>query len=120
MKEWRRKGNDIETINSSIYLRDFIEDDAKPLTTLEYENREFFQPFTSLRQENFYTISEQLKRIQTYQQVRKKDETYAKGIFHSESNQLIRTITLSGIVRDVLQSDTPLIKNKMEKATRLK
>ncbi|TQR23972.1 GNAT family N-acetyltransferase [Bacillus safensis] len=94
----------MEKINQSIYLRDFIEEDAEALTTLEYENREFFQPFTSLRKENFYTISEQLKRIQMYQKGRKKDETYAKGIFHRDTNQLIGTITLSGIVRDVIQS----------------
>lgn len=94
----------MENINLSIYLRDFIEDDAEALTTLEYENRDFFQPFTSLRQEHFYTIPEQLKRIEMYQKGRKNDETYAKGIFHRETNQLIGSITLSGIVRDVIQS----------------
>lgn len=94
----------METNYSSIYLRDLIESDAEALTTLEYENRAFFQPFTPLRQEKFYTIPEQLKRIQTYQQGRNKDETYAKGIFHRESNQLIGTMTLSGVVRNVLQS----------------
>jgi ribosomal-protein-alanine N-acetyltransferase len=99
-----RKGYDMENINLSIYLRDLIEDDAEALTTLEYENRDFFQPFTSLRQENFYTIREQSKRIKMYQKGRKNDETYAKGIFHRETNQLIGSITLSGIVRDVIQS----------------
>ncbi|XNN70878.1 GNAT family N-acetyltransferase [Bacillus pumilus] len=94
----------MENINLSIYLRDLIEDDAEALTTLEYENRDFFQPFTSLRQENFYTIREQSKRIEMYQKGRKNDETYAKGIFHRETNQLIGSITLSGIVRDVIQS----------------
>lgn len=94
----------METINTSIYLRDFKESDAEALATLEYENRKFFQPFTSFRQEDFYTIPEQLKRIQTFQQSRQKDETYAKGIFQRASHQLIGTITLSGVVRDVLQS----------------
>lgn len=58
-----------------------------------------------------------------YQEGPKKDETYAKGIFIRETIQLIGIITLSGIVRDVIQSAwlaADLIKNKMEKATQLK
>ncbi|MFS0656237.1 GNAT family N-acetyltransferase [Bacillus sp. 179-C3.3 HS] len=94
----------MKTSHTSIYLRDLMEDDAEALTTLEYDNRDFFQPFTSLREENFYTAHGQLKRIQSYQEGRKKDETYAKGIFHRDSDQLIGTIALTGIVRDVIQS----------------
>ncbi|WP_244887358.1 hypothetical protein [Bacillus xiamenensis] len=65
----------------SICLRDLIESDVEALTTLEYEHRAFFQPITPLRQEKFYTISEQLNEFRPVSKAATKPKRMQKEFF---------------------------------------
>lgn len=51
-----------------INVRTLTENDAQSLLTLELENRTYFQQFTPLVKDDFFTLSRQIERIQRSEQ----------------------------------------------------
>jgi RimJ/RimL family protein N-acetyltransferase len=88
--------------SENIYLRPFSPEDAVELLKLQLDNRRFFERFSMERNEDFYTVESQLKRIQQYEEERKLDQTYMFGIFAKEGT-LIGTIDLFQVLRGSLQ-----------------
>lgn len=87
----------------NIYIRPFSIEDAAALLALQTENRNFFEKFSMERNDDFYTVESQLKRIQTYKEESKNDESYPFGIF-TKDGSLIGTINLFHVLRGSLQS----------------
>ncbi|NBI30851.1 GNAT family N-acetyltransferase [Chengkuizengella marina] len=77
---------------------------TEDLLNLELNNKSFFQLYTPLRKEKFYTLEGQLERIKTSILFAKEDAGYSFGIFLIESRELIGNISLSEVVRSDLQS----------------
>jgi ribosomal-protein-alanine N-acetyltransferase len=78
--------------------------DAAAMLELQLSNREFFQTYTPLRIEGFYTIEGQIKGIEANIEQSQNDRRYSFGIFLKETNQLIGSVALSEILRGALQS----------------
>lgn len=87
----------------NIYIRPFLADDASALLELQTENRSFFEKFSMVSQEDFYTNESQLNKIQMYEEDCKNDQSYTFGIFISDGT-LIGTIELFQVLRGSLQS----------------
>lgn len=90
-------------IGSSIYIRPLQINDAESILNLQIENRDFFEKFSMLRGEDYYTLESQTKMIKDRTDKMKNDEEYYFGIFH-KSDELIGTIQLFQVYRDSLQS----------------
>ncbi|MGM5472637.1 GNAT family N-acetyltransferase [Bacillus pumilus] len=89
----------MKKIGQHIYVRALTEKDAQSLLTLELENRSYFQQFTPLVKDDFFTLSRQIERIQRSVERCAQDEDYMHGIFLNETDGLIGTISLSSVVR---------------------
>ncbi|MBS4172192.1 GNAT family protein [Bacillus sp. FJAT-49736] len=87
-----------------IYIKLLEVSDAEEMVKLENQNRDFFQLYTPLRDERFYTIEGQVERIQKYISQANQDSCFSFGIFLSENNHLIGNVTLSEIARGNYQS----------------
>lgn len=87
----------------NIFLRPFIIDDAIELLELLTRNRDFFEKFSMERNEDFYTVEEQLERIKVYEEASRTDQAYNFGIFKKDGT-LIGTINLFQVLRGSLQS----------------
>jgi ribosomal-protein-alanine N-acetyltransferase len=94
----------MKLVGEQIYLRLYKTSDAIELVNLHTRNREFFQRVSPLLPEAFYTEDHQKIRIE--QALKKTDEgqLYAFGIFLKTTDKLIGDISLTQIVRGVLQS----------------
>ncbi|MFD0047985.1 GNAT family N-acetyltransferase [Actinomycetes bacterium NPDC127524] len=90
--------------SEKIYLRPFTEADAGALLNLFVKNKSFFEPFSSERKEDYYTLEFQKKAINSRQQYSKEDKAYHFGIFLAENNTLIGNIDLFQVIRGSLQS----------------
>lgn len=89
----------MKKLSQHIYVRTLTENDAQSLFTLELENRSYFQQFTPLVKDDFFTLSRQIERIQRSVERCARDEAYMHGIFLNETDALIGTISLSSVVR---------------------
>lgn len=87
-----------------IYVKPVEESDADALLKLEVENRDFFQRFTGLREEAFYTRQGQLERIQEALKSSKRDQGYLYVIGLRDTEEVIGEIMLTEVVRWNLQS----------------
>jgi [ribosomal protein S5]-alanine N-acetyltransferase len=88
----------------NIYIRLMTVDDAEEMLELQMENRLFFQKFAMERNEDFYTLESQRKRLQMLAENAKQDLDYYFGIFSKEDNRLIGTINLFSVIRGSIQS----------------
>ncbi|MBD3860624.1 GNAT family N-acetyltransferase [Bacillus sp. 28A-2] len=86
-----------------IYVRTLTENDAQSLLTLELENRSYFQQFTPLVKDEFFTLSRQMERIKRSMQRRAQDEAYMHGIFLNETDALVGTISLNAVERGPIE-----------------
>ncbi|WP_099222158.1 GNAT family N-acetyltransferase [Listeria costaricensis] len=77
-------------------------EDAPAQLALEKRNRAFFQKFTGIRNENFYTLEEQHLRIQRQLEAMKQDQGYYFVLLNQ--GDLIGEIALTGVARGHLQS----------------
>ena len=87
-----------------IFIRQLEFSDAEDLLKLEVENRDFFQLYSPLKDEKFYTIDGQVERIEKNVLLTKQDSVYSFGIFLTDSKQLIGNVTLSEVARGNYQS----------------
>ncbi|TQR19111.1 GNAT family N-acetyltransferase [Psychrobacillus vulpis] len=87
-----------------IFIRLLRVSDAEELLLLEVENRDFFQLYSPLKDDRFYSIEGQVERIENSISRSEQDTFYSFGIFITENEQLIGNVTLSEIVRGDLQS----------------
>ncbi|WNB90884.1 GNAT family protein [Bacillus sp. NEB1478] len=87
-----------------IYLRFLSKEDTESMLQLQLENRDFFEQFAPERDEEYYTLEEQQKRLETFKESAKKDNDYYFGLFLNESDELIGTINLFAIMRGSIQS----------------
>ncbi|MFG1734586.1 GNAT family N-acetyltransferase [Paenibacillus sp. 843] len=87
-----------------IYVRSVEESDVEALLKLELDNRDFFQRFTGLRGDEFYTSEGQLERIRKARESSKADQGYLYVIGLRDTGVLIGEIMLTEVVRGNLQS----------------
>lgn len=87
-----------------IYVELVEESDVNSLLTLEVKNKDFFQLFTGLRDESFYTLQGQVDRIKSQNELQKADQGYFFLIHLQKSGEVIGEVTLSEVVRGNLQS----------------
>lgn len=87
-----------------IYVRSVEESDVEALLKLEVDNRDFFQRFTGLRGDEFYTSEGQLERIRKARESSKTDQGYLYVIGLRDTGVLIGEIMLTEVVRGNLQS----------------
>lgn len=80
---------------TKVYLRFFMPEDAEALLDLEVRNRKVFEQFTAAdRDDAFYTLENQSRRIAGREIAREEKRSYAFGIFLHENNRLIGDISL--------------------------
>ncbi|CAM3070873.1 Ribosomal-protein-alanine N-acetyltransferase [Bacillus spizizenii] len=84
---------------NTIYVRPLEVKDAEENLRLQSENQDFFEQFSMIRADDYYTIEGQRKRIREYQQRLEKDEEYHFGIFAASDDTLIGTVSLFQIIR---------------------
>lgn len=87
-----------------IYVKILEEDDAEGKWKLELRNRAFFQQFTILREESFYTLEGQMEVIKKHTDMKNQDQFYSFGIYLVVTGELIGIIQLTGIERGPQQS----------------
>lgn len=87
-----------------IYVKSVEESDAEALWKLEVDNRDFFQRFTGLRDDEFYTLEGQLERIRKARESSKADQAYLYMIGLRDTETIIGEIMLTEVVRGNLQS----------------
>lgn len=83
----------------TIYIRPLETEDAEENLRLQSENRAFFEQFSMIRADDYYTIEGQRKRIEQYQQRLVNDQEYHFGIFTNKDHTLIGTVSLFQIIR---------------------
>lgn len=91
-------------VGKNIYIRQFEVSDAAALLGLQIRNKEFFQTYTPMRIEGFYTIEGQTKVIEANITQSESDSRYSFGIFLIETDELIGNVALTEILRGPLQS----------------
>ena len=94
----------MKLVGDQIYLRLYKPSDACELTNLHIRNREFFQRFSPLLPEAFYTEEHQKIRIERSLKKADQGEIYAFGIFLKTTDKLIGDMYLTQIVRGDLQN----------------
>ncbi|MGG3623491.1 GNAT family protein [Bacillus gobiensis] len=87
----------------NIFIKTMDTSDAEAFLQLELRNKEFFQTYTPLRNNNFYTMEGQLNRIQSIVKNRELEQEYSFGIYIIGSEELIGKVTLSEVVRGAIQ-----------------
>ncbi|WP_163529617.1 GNAT family N-acetyltransferase [Halobacillus ihumii] len=87
-----------------IHIRELKSEDAEALLHLQKENRAFFEKYSMLREDSFYTTKAQLDRIKKFEKGIKQDSEYNFGIFKNEDQELIGTVNLFQVLRGSLQS----------------
>lgn len=88
----------------SIFIKILEECDAEAMIHLESKNRDFFQLYTVLREDKFYTLEGQKERIRKGNEKQERDEQYSFGIYLNEAGELIGSVTLFEVLRGPLQS----------------
>ncbi|CAM4272471.1 GNAT family N-acetyltransferase [Bacillus manliponensis] len=88
----------------NIYVKFAEECEAEAMLKLEVDNRDFFQAFTGLRDESFYTYDGQVKRIKKAAELRKEDQDYFFVICSRESGEVIGEVHLFDVIRGNIQS----------------
>ncbi len=88
----------------NIFVKLIEKSDANSLLSLEQKNKDFFQLFTGLREESFYTHQVQVERIRNQIELQKADQGYFFLICLQKSRKVIGEVMLSEVVRANLQS----------------
>ena len=91
-------------VGTSIYICQLEVSHAEATLELQKRNKEFFQAYTPLRIEGFYTVEGQAKVIEANNAQSQNDLRYSFGIFLNETDELIGNVALTEILRGPLQS----------------
>lgn len=94
----------MKVVGNMVFVRFLEVSDAQALLDLHVRNRDFFQAFSALRDEQFYTFDQQVKNIQSSLEKRELDQQYTFGIFVSETEELAGIVSLTEVLRGPLQS----------------
>ncbi|MDN4074211.1 GNAT family protein [Fictibacillus sp. CENA-BCM004] len=78
--------------------------DSEALLQLEVDNREFFQMYSPLRNDEFYTLEGQRERLEVINKMREMGHQYTFGIFLKGSEELIGDVSLFKIERGPAQT----------------
>ncbi|UOQ42823.1 GNAT family N-acetyltransferase [Halobacillus salinarum] len=87
-----------------VYLCPFEVHDASSRLELQRDNREFFETYSMMRSEDYYTYEKQRELINQFAEEMKRDNEYHFGIFTSIDEKLVGTINLFQVIRGSLQS----------------
>ncbi len=87
-----------------MYIRFPVELDAEELAAMALRNREFFQEFSPISPEEYYTVDHHLEAIRRNQQERESDKKYSFVVCLGDNGTVIGTVGLSFVVRGPLQS----------------
>lgn len=93
----------MELMGNKIYIRFFEDQDAQSLLDLHVRNREFFQKYSPIFQEESYTYEGIRNFIRESVTQREEDKNYAFGIFSKQTHELVGEISLARVVRGPLQ-----------------
>jgi len=91
-------------IGHKIYLRTYEDTDAEALYDLHMRNKEFFQKYSPIRNNDYYTLEAKREFVKNCEPQRINDEGYYFGIFLKDTDQLIGNISLSHIMRGPSQT----------------
>ncbi len=91
-------------VGKSIFLKPLKSTDAQASLNLQLENREFFEKFSMIRSNHFYTLDGQIEWIKKLEKEAEEDQQYYFGIFLTDNQKLIGTINLFQVLRGSLQS----------------
>src|SRR5436305_7059999 len=98
-KDW----HDERLQGANIFLRLLEKTDAPRMLDLYRENRQFLKPWEPARNLDFFTLLNQETQLEIAQKLARTDQGYVFGIFSNTSQELIGRITLSNLVRGVMQ-----------------
>jgi ribosomal-protein-alanine N-acetyltransferase len=88
----------------NVYIRKLEVSDAVASMELHIRNRDFFQTYTPMRVDGFYTVDGQTKIIEGNIAQSEIDSRYSFGIFLNETDELIGNVALTEVLRGPLQS----------------
>lgn len=95
-----KKGDPLVKLESErLFLRTFVESDAKSLAELMRRNKYFWAIHEPLHEEDFYTEEAQFKKILESVHLLRANREYSFGIYPKGSNHLIGHISLYAIKR---------------------
>lgn len=89
---------------TKIFVKILESTDAEAMLDLERRNRAFFQTYTPLRDESFFTLEGQRALIEKHREMMAQDQYYSFGIYLLDTEELIGAVFLSEVVRGPLQS----------------
>ena len=82
-------------VDSEIYIRAFVQEDAEALLELNTSNREIFDQYTPvIKDDSFFTLDSHRGLIDYYKEARKQGSRYDFGIFKKHSAKLIGILGL--------------------------
>lgn len=94
----QKKGDHVVKIEGErLYLKTFIESDARSLSELLTNNKYFWAQYEPLHEEYFYTEDAQLRKILESMQLMRVNREYSFGIYTKGRHQLIGHISLYAI-----------------------
>ncbi|MFB1050688.1 GNAT family N-acetyltransferase [Paraliobacillus sp. JSM ZJ581] len=89
-------------IGKKIYIRQLQKEDAAALLEINKENREIFNRYSPVDQEeSFFTLKNHEEMIEAKQKNWSEDREYGFGIFIKEADKLVGTINLFFVEREV-------------------
>ncbi|MCM2674417.1 GNAT family N-acetyltransferase [Alkalicoccobacillus plakortidis] len=91
-------------IGDLIYLRSFQIEDAEDLLLMQTQNKLFFEQYSMMRTNDFYSMDYQKQMIKQFSQLKLQGIEFHFGIFLNDTDQLIGTIDLFQLYRGSLQS----------------
>jgi [ribosomal protein S5]-alanine N-acetyltransferase len=91
-------------LGKNIYIRQLEVSDATAALELQIRNKEFFQAYSPMRIDGFYTVQGQINVIEANIAQSQNNSRYTFGIFLNDTDELIGSVSLSEILRGPLQS----------------
>ena len=93
----------MDLMASKIFIRFFEDADAESLLDLHLSNGEFFQNYSPIFADDFYTLDSKRKYITHSVKHREEDKNYSFGIFIKDNGKLVGDVSLYHIFRGSLQ-----------------
>jgi ribosomal-protein-alanine N-acetyltransferase len=93
----------MDLAGNRIFIRYFEDADAESLFDLHLRNREFFQKYSPIFDDDYYTLDSKRKYISNSIKQREEGKAYSFGIFLKDNGKLIGDVDLFHIFRGPLQ-----------------